>query len=79
MIRLPSDFNELLKLFHSEQIEYLLVGGYAVAYHGHSRFTNDMDLWISPEPENAARVVRALQEFGFSAGSLSREVFQRPN
>ncbi|MEO8657563.1 MAG: hypothetical protein ABI693_03795 [Bryobacteraceae bacterium] len=76
-IRLPNDFKELLKLFHSHHAEYLLVGGYAVNYYGYSRSTGDMDIWVGRSPENAAKVVSALREFGFV--SAQQEAFLEPN
>ena len=65
-IRLPTEFREFLKLLNSGSVDYLVVGGYAVAFHGHPRATGDLDLWIATSPENVARVRRALGEFGFS-------------
>jgi hypothetical protein len=65
-IRLPTEFKEFLNLLNSGGVDYLVVGGYAVAFHGHPRATGDLDLWIATSPENVARVRRALGEFGFS-------------
>lgn len=65
-IQLPPDFKEFLKLLNSRNVEYLLIGGYAVGYHGYPRPTGDLDLWISTTLENAERALAALQEFGFS-------------
>ncbi len=65
-IRLPTNFKEFLKLLNSAGVEYLVVGGYAVAFHGHPRSTGDMDIWIATTPGNVPRVRRALTEFGFS-------------
>ena len=65
-IRLPTEFKEFLKLLNSGGVDYLVVGGYAVAFHGHPRATGDLDLWIATSPDNVARVRRALGEFGFS-------------
>jgi len=48
---LARDFKELLKLLNSNSVEYLLIGGYAVAIHGHIRATNDLDLWVKVSPE----------------------------
>lgn len=62
---LPSDFKEFLKLLNSNRVEYLLIGGYAVAYYGYPRATADMDLWIAVSPANAERAAKALREFGF--------------
>jgi len=65
-IRLPPDFKEFLKLLNSNEVEYLLIGGYAVGYYGYPRPTGDMDVWIARTPDNAQRVVDALREFGFT-------------
>ena len=74
-IRLPSDFKEFLRLLGAHQVEYLLVGGYAVAYHGYARATADMDIWVRRSPENAERLVEALKEFGFDVPGLAPELF----
>lgn len=65
-IRLPPDFKEFLKLLNSNEVEYLLIGGYAVGYYGYPRPTGDMDIWIARTPDNARKVVHALEEFGFT-------------
>ncbi|HUO07251.1 MAG TPA: DUF6036 family nucleotidyltransferase [Phycisphaerae bacterium] len=62
---LHPDFKELLKLFNEENVEYLLIGSYAVAVYGYPRGTVDMDLWIAVNPANADRVMSALRKFGF--------------
>jgi hypothetical protein len=62
-LELPPDFKELLSLLNKHGVEYLLIGGYAVGYHGYPRATQDMDLWIAISPDNAKRLVTALQEF----------------
>lgn len=77
-IVLARDFKELLKSLNSNGVEYLLIGGYAVGIYGHIRATNDLDIWISVNPENAARVDRALRQFGFAAG-LTPDLFLVPN
>jgi predicted nucleotidyltransferase len=74
-IRLPADFRDFLKLLNSHRVEYLLVGGYAVCYHGYYRNTGDMDLWIAVHPENAAKLVVLIREFGFDAPALSETLF----
>ncbi len=74
-INLPADFKEFLRLLNAHQVEYLLIGGYAVAYHGYPRATADMDIWIAVHPRNAERVVAALQEFGFDLPGLSSGLF----
>lgn len=74
-VNLPPDFKEFLKLLNAHQVEYLLIGGYAVAYHGYPRATADMDIWIALHPPNAEKIVAALQEFGFDLPQLSPELF----
>jgi hypothetical protein len=74
-IELPLDFKEFLKLLNEKAVRYLLIGGYAVGYHGYPRATNDMDIWIALQPENAERVVEALREFGFDLPELRPELF----
>lgn len=59
-----SDFKDLLRLFAEHDVNYLVVGGYAVSHHAQPRFTKDLDLWIQPTPENAAKVAASLREFG---------------
>jgi hypothetical protein len=66
-------------LFRSEQIEYLVVGGYAVAYHGYPRATGDMDVWVAINPQNAAALSRALTKFGFSASAVPDTLFLQSN
>ncbi len=64
---LPPDFKEFLRSLNANHVEYLLVGGYAVGYHGYPRATVDMDVWIGVSSENARRVLTALERFGFGA------------
>ena len=75
MIRLPPDFKEFLQLLNDHHVEYLLIGGYAVGYHGYPRATADMDIWIARNPENAENVVTSLREFGFDLPDLSADLF----
>ena len=74
-INLPPDFREFLKLLNAHQVEYLLIGGYAVAYHGYPRATADMDIWIAIHPQNAEKVVSALNEFGLDLPELTPDLF----
>jgi hypothetical protein len=59
---LPQDFKDFLKLLNSRQVEYLLIGGYAVGYYGYARATADIDIWIAIHPENAQKVVNIIRE-----------------
>ena len=67
-MKLTPDLKEFIQSLSDNGVRYLIVGGYAVAFHGHPRYTKDLDIWIHLEPSNAARVVVALRQFGF--GSL---------
>jgi len=75
MIQLPQDFKELLQLLNSKKIEYLVVGGYAVALYGYPRATGDMDIWVAASKDNARKTAKALKEFGFDAPELKEELF----
>lgn len=74
-INLPPDFREFLKLLNDRSVEYLLIGGYAVAYHGYPRATADIDIWIAVHPQNAEKTVGALKDFGFDLPQLTRDLF----
>ncbi|MBI2344106.1 MAG: hypothetical protein HYV02_07220 [Deltaproteobacteria bacterium] len=74
-IQLPPDFKEFLKLLHSHQVEYLLIGGYAVGYYGYPRATADMDVWIAISPTNAEKLCAVLHEFGMTMPQLVPALF----
>lgn len=78
-IQLPPDFKEFLQLLNFHKVEYLLIGGYAVGYYGYPRATGDMDIWIAVHPDNARRVVAALNEFGFPLPQLDETLFLQEN
>jgi hypothetical protein len=79
MTRLPPDFKEFLKLLNDYKVAYLLVGGYAVGYHGYPRATADMDIWIERSPDNAEKLVGVLKIFGFDLPELSVDLFLQKN
>ncbi|MFV2045255.1 MAG: nucleotidyltransferase [Anaerolineales bacterium] len=74
-IQLPQDFREFLQLLDSKGVEYLIVGGYAVTYHGYPRATGDLDVWVAVDSGNAERIVEAIREFGFDVPDLSSDLF----
>jgi predicted nucleotidyltransferase len=74
-VNLPPDFKEFLRLLNARNVEYLLIGGYAVGYFGYPRATADMDIWIAMNPANAEKIVTVLKEFGFDLPDLSAELF----
>ena len=57
-------YSELLQLLNEFQVEYLIVGGFAVMKYGEPRYTKDLDIWVHNSPENSVRVVEALTKFG---------------
>ena len=75
MIPLPPDFKEFLKLLNDNDVKYLIVGGYAVGYHGYPRATADFDIWIRTTPQNAKKMIRVLRQFGFNVPQLSTKLF----
>lgn len=65
-IQIPPDFKEFLQLLNTRNVEYLVIGGYAVGYYGYPRATGDMDIWIAFNPHNLRATAAALREFGFA-------------
>ena len=74
---LHKDFSEFLQLLIDHEVRYLVIGGYAVAWHGRPRNTDDLDVWVDNSPANAERVVAALEEFGFGGTGLHAGLFSR--
>jgi len=77
-MEIQSDFKELLELFNSHKVEYLVTGAYALAFHGAPRYTGDIDLFVNPQPVNAERIIAALHEFGFGSLGLKPDDFTEP-
>jgi hypothetical protein len=75
MLNIPKDFREFIQFLNENNVRYLLVGGYAVAYHGHPRSTGDIDFFIDCQKDNARFLIRALESFGFSELGLTLEDF----
>lgn len=76
---LSKDLLEFVGFLNTNKVQYLVVGGYAVAFHGHPRYTKDIDIWIHPELENIHNLLAALQDFGFGSLDLSVQDFQNPD
>jgi predicted nucleotidyltransferase len=77
-IQLPPDFKEFLKLLTEHNVDYLLIGGYAVGYYGYIRATGDIDIWFKTSQGNAEKLVLVLKTFGFDVVKLSAELFLQP-
>jgi hypothetical protein len=76
---LNQDFKEFIQLLNNNQVKYLVIGGYAVAVHGHPRYTKDIDIWVEMSSENAQKLMTTLTEFGFGSLGLTAEDFQIPD
>lgn len=63
-VKLPDDFREFLRLLNQANVEYLVIGGFAVGYHGYPRGPKDIDVWIAADPSNIDRFVTVLKRFG---------------
>ena len=72
---LNRDFKEFAELLNAEGVEYLVVGGYALAAHGHPRYTGDIDFWLRPSSENIDRLLKVLRRFGFESLGLKAADF----
>lgn len=72
---LNQDFKEFIRLLNENEVRYLVVGGYAVAIHGHPRYTKDIDIWIEPNAQNIVRLLHALDSFGFGSLGLTMDDF----
>lgn len=75
MLNLPQDFKELLKSLIDQKVRFLIVGGYAVTFHGYPRFTGDLDIWVDRSEQNARNIVAALKSFGFDTPNLGSDLF----
>ncbi|MCX6352311.1 MAG: hypothetical protein NTX03_10670 [Bacteroidetes bacterium] len=76
---ITQDFKEFIELLNNNKVEYLVVGGYAVTLHGYPRYTGDIDFWIKNSPENAAKVVASLYQFGFGSVDIDEADFNKEN
>ena len=73
------DFEELLALLNEQKVKYVIVGGYAVAFHGAPRYTGDIDILVKPDRQNAAHILKALKDFGFTSLKLTESDFEKPD
>jgi len=78
-IELHPDFKDFLRLLNSHNVRYLLVGGYAVGYHGYPRATGDMDIWIEMSESNSKKVASSFRDFGMPDEAISEDIFLETN
>lgn len=76
---LSPDFKDFFTSLNGASVRYLIVGGYAVALHGHPRYTKDIDIWVGLDKDNAGRLVQAIDNFGFGSLGLAAEDFLVPD
>ncbi len=76
---LNQDFKEFIQSLNDHNVRYLIIGGYAVAFHGHPRYTKDLDICIELGQENAANILKALAHFGFGSLGLTEDDFLEPD
>ena len=78
-MNLNHDFKECVGSLIAHDVKFMIVGGYAVAAHGHPRYTKDLDVWVWAEPSNAGRIMEALADFGFGELGVSSDDFLQPD
>ncbi len=76
---LNPDFRDILSYLKSEEVEFIVVGAYALATHGYPRATGDIDIWVRNDPSNARKIIQALQKFGAPLSNLSEKDFTAPD
>ncbi|WP_142687433.1 nucleotidyltransferase [Chitinophaga polysaccharea] len=72
---LAKDFEDFIRLLNKHEVEYMVVGGYAMAFHGRPRFTGDLDIWINISERNAANLLKVIKDFGFSSLGFKKADF----
>jgi predicted nucleotidyltransferase len=77
-MRLSSDLREFLELLNSRGVEYVIVGAHSLAFHGRPRYTGDLDILVRATPENAAKLVDLLNQFGFADSGIKQSDFTEP-
>ncbi len=78
-MNLNQNFKEFIELLNKNQVRYLVIGGYAVSFHGHPRYTKDIDFWVEVETSNADRMLQALDEFGFGDVGITKTDLMTPD
>ncbi len=76
---LNNDYKEMLQILLEEEVDFIVVGAYALAAHGVPRATGDIDIWIKTDTRNAERLIRALKKFGAPVGDITASDFTEPD
>lgn len=72
-MKVHRDFKDFVSLMNANGVEYVIVGAFALSFHGHPRATGDIDVWIRRSPQNASRILKALDEFGFGSLGITED------
>ncbi len=75
---ITQDFKEFIESLNGNDVKYLVIGGFAVAFHGHPRYTKDLDIWVNSTNSNVKKLLKALNDFGFGSLGLTLEDFLNP-
>jgi len=75
-MEVQKDFRDLLELFNKQKVDYIIVGAYALGFHGAPRYTGDLDVFVKPDPTNARSIIKALTAFGFGSVGLAATDFE---
>ncbi|MFW5966524.1 MAG: hypothetical protein ACOCV2_03345 [Persicimonas sp.] len=78
-MKISRDFREFVACANARNVRFLIVGGYAVAFYGHPRYTKDLDVWVKPTKDNGQRILEALEDFGFGSLELHADDFTDPD
>ena len=76
IMEVQQDFKKLLEFLNAREVKYIIVGGYALAFHGAPRFTGDLDVFVKPDSDNAQRIIAVLDDFGFGDLDLTAADFE---
>ena len=76
---LDPDFEDFIKLLNHHEVDYMIIGGYAMAFHGKPRYTGDLDIWIDISESNAQKMLLVIEDFGFVSLNFDKEDFLREN
>lgn len=77
-MEINKDFKEFIELLNEHKVKYLIIGGYAVNFHGYPRYTRDIDFWVWITKDNIQKLIQAIREFGFGSLGLEIEDFMNP-
>ena len=78
-MEVQEDFRDFLALLNAHEVKFMIVGGYALAFHGAPRFIGEIDVFVKPDHEIAKRIIKALADFGFSSLDLTIDDFLDQN